>query len=82
MSANRSTNGSLLTLGSRYPRQVGGLRVAIAVWLLLLTAIVAGSGHGAWGWLLVPFAVVHFCWAYRLFRLAHRRDAEHRPRLS
>jgi hypothetical protein len=76
MSANQSTNGSLLTLGSRYPRQVGSLRVAIGVWLLILTAILARAGHGAWGWLLVPFAVAHFVWAYFLFRLAHRRDAE------
>ncbi len=82
MSANQPTNGSLLTLGSRYPRQVGGLRVAIGVWLLVLTAILAGSGRGAWGWLLVAFAVLHFGWAYRLFRRAHRRDAEQRLRLS
>ncbi|MGH2874575.1 MAG: hypothetical protein ACRDL5_19210 [Solirubrobacteraceae bacterium] len=80
MSANQSTNGSLLTLGSRYPRRVGGLRVAIGVWLLVLTAILAGSSHGAWGWLLVPFALVHFVWAYRLFARAHRR--EQRLRLS
>lgn len=48
MSANQSANNnSLLTLGSRYPRQVGGLRVAIGVWLLVLTAILAGSGGGS-----------------------------------
>ncbi len=82
MSANQSTNRTLLTLGSRHPRQVGALRVAIGIWLLVLTAILASSGRGAWGWLLVPFAAVHFGWAYRLFRLAHRRDAEQRPCLS
>jgi len=41
------------------------------VWLLLLTAILYGSGVGGqWEWLLVGMAALHFGLAYRLFRTA------------
>lgn len=62
-----------MNLGARYPRQVARLRVAIGIWLLILTAVFYGSGHGGqWAWLLAVTAVVHFALAYRLFRIARR----------
>ena len=52
-------------------RQIACLRVVVGVWLLLLTAILYGSGVGGqWEWLLVGMAAVHFGLAYRLFRTA------------
>jgi hypothetical protein len=60
-------------LGSRYPRQVARLRVGVGIWLLFLTAILYGSGHGGqWAWLLIPTAALHFGLAYRLFRIARK----------
>jgi hypothetical protein len=64
-------------LGSRYPQQVGRLRVAVGIWLLVLTAILYGSGRGGQGgWLLLVAAALHFGLAYRLFRIA--RSGSHR----
>jgi hypothetical protein len=58
-------------LGSRYPRQVAFVRVAIGIWLLFLTAVLYRSGHGGqWAWLLAVTAALHFGLAYRLFRIA------------
>jgi hypothetical protein len=58
-------------VGSRHPRQVARVRIGVGIWLLFLTAILYGSGHGGrWGWLLVVGAALHFCLAYRLFRIA------------
>jgi hypothetical protein len=58
-------------LGSRNPRRVARVRVGVGIWLLFLTAVLYGSGHGGqWGWLLVVGAAVHFCLAYRLVRIA------------
>jgi hypothetical protein len=63
-------------LGSRHPQQVGRLRVGVGIWLLFLTAILYGSGHGGrWGWLLVVGAGLHFALAYRLFRIARKDSA-------
>jgi membrane protease YdiL (CAAX protease family) len=60
-------------LGSTYPRQVARVRVGVGIWLILLTAILYGSGHGGqWAWLLVVVAALHFSLAYRLFRIAGR----------
>jgi hypothetical protein len=43
------------------------VRVAIGSWLVFLTAIMYGYGHGGWwGALLVPAAALHFYIAYRL----------------
>jgi hypothetical protein len=43
------------------------VRVAIGTWLVILTAILYGSGRGGWwGALLVPAATLHFFLAYRL----------------
>jgi hypothetical protein len=60
-------------LGSRHPQRVARVRVCVGIWLLVLTAILYGSGHGGqWGWLLVVAAALHFCLAYRLFRIARK----------
>jgi hypothetical protein len=64
---------SVFQLGSRYPQPVGRVRVGVGIWLLLLTAILYGSCHGGqWGWLLLVGAALHFCLAYRLFRIARK----------
>jgi membrane protease YdiL (CAAX protease family) len=61
-------------LGSRYPQQVARVRVGVGIWLLFLTALLYGSGHGGqWGWLLAVTAALHFGLAYRLFRIARKR---------
>jgi len=58
-------------LGATYPRQVAWLRIAIGLWLVCLMAILYASGHGGhWAWLLAVGTVVHFAYAYRLFRFA------------
>jgi hypothetical protein len=45
------------------------MRVVIGVWLVFLTTILYGYGHGGWwGALLVPAATLHFYIAYRLIR--------------
>jgi hypothetical protein len=60
----------LVQLGSRSPQQVALVRVGVGIWLLSLTAIFYGTGHGnPWEWLLVVGAALHFCLAYRLFRV-------------
>ena len=60
-------------LGYRYPQQVARVRIGVGIWLLFLTGILYGSGHGGrWGWLLVVGAALHFALAYRLFRIAKR----------
>jgi hypothetical protein len=62
-----------MTLGNRYPRQIALLRVAIGVWLTVLTVIFYNSGHGGgWAWLLLVLAGVHFVLALRLVRIARR----------
>jgi hypothetical protein len=65
-------------LGSRYPQQIARLRVGIGIWLLILTATLYASGHGGqWGWLLLIAAALHFCLAYRLFRIAREHPDRH-----
>jgi hypothetical protein len=69
-------------LGAEYPRQVAWLRIAIGIWLLCLMAVLYGSGHGGqWAWLLAVATAVHFGYAYRLFRFAHR-DPDPRAQLG
>jgi hypothetical protein len=52
------------------------LRVAIGVWLLILTAILYGYDRGGWwGALLIPAAALHFYVAYRLHRLPRAAGA-------
>jgi hypothetical protein len=58
-------------LGTRYPKPVALGRLGVGIWLLSLTAIFYWTGHGnPWEWLLVVGAALHFCLAYRLFRVA------------
>jgi hypothetical protein len=72
MDGNQSTK-RVFQLGSRYPRQVARVRIGVGIWLLFLTAILYGSGHGGrWGWLLLIGAALHFCLAYRVSRIASR----------
>lgn len=53
----------------RHASVMGPLRIVIGLWLLLLTGILYGVGHGGWwGLLLVPAAALHFYIAYRLSR--------------
>ncbi|HEY3771689.1 MAG TPA: hypothetical protein VGL69_01735 [Solirubrobacteraceae bacterium] len=67
------TTKSIFTLGSRYPRPIAWLRVAIGIYLMVLTAILYSIGHaGQWTWLLLVGAALHFVLAGRLFRIAHR----------
>ncbi len=52
-----------------HARLMLAVRVVIGIWLVFLTAILYGFGHGGWwGALLVPAATVHFYIAYRLIR--------------
>jgi fatty acid desaturase len=58
-------------LGAKHPLKVAWLRIAIGIWLFGLMAVLYGSGHGGqWAWLLALGTVVHFGYAYRLFRFA------------
>jgi hypothetical protein len=51
----------------RHARLMLPVRIAIGTWLVILTAILYGSGRGGWwGALLVPAATLHFYLAYRL----------------
>jgi hypothetical protein len=69
-------------LGARHPLRVAWLRIAIGIWLLCLMAVLYRSGHvGQWAWLLALAAVVHFSYAYRLFRFA-RRGSDPSPMLG
>ena len=55
--------------GYRHPQLIASARVVAGVWLLILTAMLYGSGRGGWwGVLLVPGAAVSFYLAYRLPR--------------
>jgi hypothetical protein len=67
--------GRVLLHGSRQPREVARLRVAVGVWLLILTAVLSIADHGAWwAWPLVAVALLHFSLAYRLVG-GHGRNA-------
>lgn len=80
MDGNHSVK-RVFQLGSRYPQQIARVRAGVGIWLLFLTAVLYGSGHGGqWGWLLVVAATVHFCLAYRLSRIA-RTDSDRRMTL-
>jgi hypothetical protein len=67
-------NGDQLTklvtpYGYRHPLLVARVRIGVGVWLLILTAVLYGSGRGGWwGVLLVPAAALHFYLAYRVPR--------------
>jgi hypothetical protein len=53
----------------RHARVVVPIRIATGIWLLVLTAILYGSGRGGW-WaaLLLPAAALHF---YLVYRVTH-----------
>jgi hypothetical protein len=70
MNGHQTTRG-LFRLGPRYPQQIAWIRVAVGIWLLFLTTVFYGTGHGGqWAWLLVVLAALHFVLAGRLFRIA------------
>jgi fatty acid desaturase len=70
MNSNQSSKHAFL-LRSWSHQQIARVRVAVGIWLLLLTAILYGTGVGGqWAWLLVAIAVLHFGLAYRQFRIA------------
>jgi hypothetical protein len=58
----------------RHAKSFAVVRLAVGVWLLVLTALLYGYHRSAW-WaaLLVPAAAAHFYWAYCLVRL-HREQ--------
>lgn len=49
----------------RHPRLIVRVRVAIGIWLLVLSAILLGEGYW-WGVVMVAPAALHFYLAYRL----------------
>jgi hypothetical protein len=56
-----------LAIEAKHPRRWALVRVGIGFWLIILTAIMYGYGVGGWwGLLLVPAALLHFYFAYRL----------------
>jgi len=67
---NRDRLMTLVTpYGYRHPLLVARVRIGVGVWLLILTAVMYGYGHGGWwGALLVPAAALHFYLAYRVPR--------------
>jgi hypothetical protein len=71
----------LTPFGYKHPLLVSRVRIAVGVWLLILTAIVYADGPGGgWGALLVPAAALNFYLAYRMPRAlrasASSRDAK------
>jgi hypothetical protein len=58
----------------RHPLLIARMRIAIGVWLLILTAVLYSYGQsGWWGLLLVPAAALHFYLAYRVPRTISAR---------
>jgi hypothetical protein len=51
--------------GYRHPRFIARVRIAVGVWLLILAAILCGSGSW-WGVLLLAPSALHFYLAYRV----------------
>jgi hypothetical protein len=64
MNSDRSTK--LATLyGYRHRLLIARVRTGVGGWLLILTAILFGTGQsGWWAALLVPLAALHFYLAY------------------
>jgi hypothetical protein len=67
-------NGAWPTDFVWHPQLVARVRVGVGIWLLTLTAVLYGSGHGGW-WegLLVATAALHFYLAFRLRRASNAR---------
>jgi hypothetical protein len=69
--SDHQSSRRIFGLGSRHPRKVAFLRIAIGIYLLVLTAILGATGSGEpWAWVTGVFAAVHFALAYRLLRIA------------
>ena len=71
--ADKNASGALKLVPRfeyRHPRAFAGVRVASALWLAILTAILYGYDRGGW-WpaLLIPAAAGHLYFAYLLYRL-------------
>jgi hypothetical protein len=61
--------------GSTHPLLVARVRIAVGVWLLILTGMLFVRGYsGWWAVLLLPAAALHFYLAYR--RLVYRNDSQ------
>ena len=53
----------------RHTRLMLPVRIIVGAWLVFLTAVLYGSGHGGWwGAVLVPAATLQLYIAYRLIR--------------
>lgn len=63
----------VIGLGSRHPLQIAFLRIAIGIYLVILTAVLYSAGvRDAWPWVTGVSALVHFILAARLLRIAKR----------
>jgi hypothetical protein len=81
MNHHQSIN-RVLPLRSWGPKRIARLRVAIGIWLLLLTAILYASGVGGlWELSLVGVAALHFVLAASSFRIA-RNDRDRGTRFQ
>jgi hypothetical protein len=76
--SDHQSSRRIFGFGSRHPQKVGFLRIAIGVYLLVLTAVLVAGGVGdPWAWVTGSFAVVHFALAYRLLRIARQGPGLH-----
>ena len=64
MSGEQMTAGT--PYGPKHPLAVARVRIAVGIWLLVLTGLIFVLGvSGWWALLLLPAAGVHFYLAYR-----------------
>ena len=56
-------NSSLTSLGYRHPYAVTGVRIAAAIWNLILGIALVSHGH-QWAWLLFAVSATIFAVAY------------------
>ena len=74
MTRTRDTSKNTRILGSRYswrrPEVVARIRVAVAIWLLVLAGIFCSRGYD-WGLVLLAPAALHLWLAYRLRARVH-----------
>jgi hypothetical protein len=63
----------------RHARLMLPVRIIVGVWLVFLTAVLYGHGHGGWwGAVLVPAATLQLYIAYRLIRPSAQAPAPER----
>jgi hypothetical protein len=76
MAATRDTTSSTGILAgphsTRHPQTVARVRVAVAIWLLVLAGIFWSRGYH-WGAALLAPAALHLWLARQLFARAHRQ---------